>query len=245
MDASTARDCIPEYLLGTLDASQATEVEAALAASPELRAEADALGRALFALPEALEPEPLPEDAWSRLRAAVANEALGPATGSTEPTADTGARSRSRGRPRVPAMALALAASLALLAGVGAWGIRGVQERAELANQQRIISYWMRNPELRIVSLQGVGPGASIAEGAPAEVPVGIVCVLPDGRAMMLQPYAAPSGSRYVLYGVGPGGRTELGATNDRFLLFDAADLRGVQLEVEGRVDAVVAEATF
>lgn len=269
MDESTARDLLPEYLLGTLDPVLAEELEATLGASPELRTEADALGRALFALPEALEPEALPEGAWDGLHAKLARRAGndGPPAPSTAPhaaasaasgapaasesdageplDAEPGATTGSKRRPRLPVMALALAASVTLLAAVGAWGIRAEQDRAELANEQRIISYWMRNPELRIVSLQGIGPGAVVAEGTPAEVPPGIVCVLPDGRAMMLQPYAAPNGTRYVLYAVGPEGRTELGTTRDRFLLFDAADVRGVQLEVEGRLDAVVAEATF
>jgi anti-sigma-K factor RskA len=223
-------DLLPEYLLGTLAPENAARVEEAMAASPALREEAASLGKALFALTEELDPEPLPEDAWENLRAAVQRERTGSATAS---------------RSRFRLLGAALAASLVLLTAIGAWGIQERQAHTQLANEQRIIAYWMRSPELRILSLDGVGPGAAPSTETRAEIPPGVVCILPDGRAMLLQPYAAPRGSRYVLYGVGPDGRMELGATDERFLLFDAAELTGVELVLEGRRDELVAEARF
>lgn len=273
MDASTARELLPEYLLGTLDRPEADAVEAALAADPELRHEADALANALFVVPEALEPEPLPDDAWSRLQAALrggaaagardharapidgrereqASDATSTTSEALEADVASGTRAASGGvairEPRsrpLRTWGLALAASLALLVAVGAWGVQETRENARTADQQRVIAYWMRNPNLRIVSLEGVGAGAPVPGEDAAAVPPGIVCVLPDGRAMMLQPYDAPHGSRYVLYGVGPEGRVRLGETTDRFLLFGADELAEVHVELEGAREGVVARA--
>ena len=233
MEPERARELLPDYLLGSLDDLVAEEVEEALEASPELRREADAMAGALFAIPEELAPEPLPDDAWSRLHAALALDGGAAAT-----VADPlGTRIRS--------FALALAASLALLAAAGAWGWTAIQEKTDLAEEQRIIAYWMRNPNLEIVSLDGVGFGRRATGAEAAEIPPGVVCILPDGRAMLLQPYAAPSGSRYVLYGRSASGLVRLGSTDGRFLLFDAEHLAGVELVVEGRRGGAVAEAAF
>ena len=233
MRRERVRDLLPEYLLGSLEDREAADVEAALAASPELRHEAESLAHALFALPEELDPAPLADDAWSRLHTTVATGAG---------TANTVARPP---RDRLRGFALALAAGLALLVAAGAWGWTAVQENADLADEQRIIAYWMRNPNLAIVALDGVGAGATPVGAEAAEIPPGVVCILPDGRAMLLQPYAPPSGSRYVLYGRSALGLVRLGNTDDRFLLFDAEELAGVELALEGRRSGVVAEAAF
>lgn len=233
-------DLLPEYLLGTLDPDQAQAVEAALAESPALRREAESVGRVLFALPESLDPEPLPDEAWTKLQTAVRAEppVRQSTVGKRGPWA---AMFRTGLRPT----GIALALSLVLLVVVGAWGWQGARMQADLANEQRIIAYWMRNPDLQIVSLRGVGAGARPGADARPEIPPGVVCVLPDGRAMMLQPYAAPGGSRYVLYGITPQGRVELGETSERFMLFDASKLIGVELALQGRRDELVAEARF
>lgn len=258
------REMLPEYLLGSLDERDAEAVAQALAESAELRHEARALRRALFVLPDELEPARLPDDAWTRLRASVAEHkaatslrsidadapgvgaaAAGPAEHETRRHEARPGSQRLWGRPTRHGMRMlgfALLASLALLAAAGAWGLQEAVERSRIADEQRIIAYWMRNPELRIVAL--AASGAPNAADYPDVTP-GVVCVLPDGRAMLLQPYDAPRGSRYVLYGIGPQGRVELGATDRRFLLFEATSLEGVELAVEGRDDAVVAEARF
>ena len=291
MDDPVVRDLLPEYLLGTLDEETARRVEEAVADSPELQEEASALYRALYALPEELAPEPVPERVWQRLQASLLDGGSGAdaprvdaasdvlpnhgspdrngkarprhaASGTTapavpprhaNPTAGNPASSthhsaephRRRARSRLVGLTLALAASLAMLAGVGAWGWRGSQERADLASEQRIIAYWMRNPNLRIVSLDGIGPGRLVVGQEQAEVPPGVVCILPDGRGMLLQPYAAPPGSRYVLRGESSSGTIALGSTDGRFLLFEASGLDGVELALEGGRDEVVARATF
>ncbi len=295
MDERDLRGILPEYLLGTLEPGTAAELEAALAASPALRLEAHALRRALFALPEELEPEPLAADAWQRLRAAVHADAGRPAAARVQgrhsdaspgptPAGHASARPpttaghttarpptqrggppggarrapRSRGAPLgTPAgaprrarrgpqpLALALAASLVVLLAVGAWGVRSSRQHAQLVREERIIAYWMRRPDLRIVALDGVGPGTAATADATPEVPPGIVCLLPDGRAMLLQPLASPRGTRYVLYGLTANGRVELGATRQRFLLFDHDRLTGVELALVGRGGATVAEASF
>lgn len=237
-----AHELLPEYLLGTLEDEQAECVEAALAASPALRREAEELQRTLFALPEGLEPEQLPADAWSRLQAAVRTERSDPENVVSKPARHIPRRSPFQ---RIRAMGAALALCLVLLGAVGVWGWQGNRTAQQLANEQRIIAYWMRNPDLRILSLAGVGPGLPAADATRAELAPGVVCVLPDGRAMLLQPYAAPRGSRYVLYGVASGERVQLGSTEQRFLLFDTAELDGVELALEGRRDEVVARVAF
>lgn len=227
---SDMSELLPQYVLGTLERDEEERVEAALASSPELREEAAFLRRALYALPEELDPESLPDDAWHRLRTTVRGERQ---------------ENPSVFRNRFPLLGTALAASLVLLLAIGAWGWQEMRAHTQLANEQRIIAYWMRSPDLRILALQGIGPGAPASADARPELPPGVVCILPDGRAMLLQPYAAPRGSRYVLYGIGPAGRVELGATGDRFLLFDAAELTGVELALEGRRDELVAAVEF
>lgn len=237
-----ANELLPEYLLGTLSDEQAERVEAALAASPALRREAEKLQSTLFALPEALEPEQLPDDSWTRLQAAVRRERSGPQDVGSKPGRHIPLLAPVH---RFRALGAALALCLVLLGAVGVWGWQGTQTAQQLADEQRIIAYWMRNPDLRILSLAGVGPGLAQPDGARAAIPPGVVCILPDGRAMLLQPYAAPRGSRYVLTGLASGERVQLGSTEQRFLLFDAAGLDGVELALDGRLDQVVARVAF
>ena len=241
------KDLLPEYLLGSLEPEDVERVEEALASSRELRREAEAWRRVLFSLPESLEPAPVGDDEWERLRSAT----FGADLAEERPADGYGAKApRARQRAaaawlRPPWSGVLLAACLVLVAAVGAWGWNAGQDHLRLAEEQRIIAYWMRHPDLQIQALAGVGPGA-VAPGAERpELPPGVVCVLPDGRAMVLQPYAPPVGTRYVVRGFRDGERVELAAGRQRLLLFDATGLSGIEVAVDGRGDAVVAEARF
>jgi hypothetical protein len=237
----TLRELLPDYLLGLLTPDEAARVGDALARSPELRAEADALRAALFALPEALEPEAPAPGSWETLLARVRSERpespREPAPGAppVAPRAEPApAPGRSGGPPpsRRPVLAVALAIALALLVGTAGWGALQ-QRRADLAaHEEAVIAYWMRDPELKIVPLEAVRGGHP-----------GVACVLPDGRAMVLQPHAPGAGRSYVLYGLTGTGRVELGRTRGRLLLFRADGLKGVELAVGGPSGGVVARA--
>lgn len=253
MDEHELRELLPEYVLGTLDPSLVAEIEHAMVRSPALREEARALAQVLYALPETLEPEPLPDGAWARLRDAAREEHRIEATGRVQRRGEVAA-AEVRPRPARPprdrsrsfrGMVAALVTALVLLVATGAWGLQASQHRARLANEERIIAYWMRDPELRIFPLQSVAAGDASGGSAPSKVRLGVVCLLPDGRAMLLQPTDAPRGTRYVLYGDDPEGKVELGATRHRFLLFDGARLTGAELTLEGRREETVGTVQF
>ena len=284
MDDRELRALLPEYVLGTLDPEDRARVDVAVARSPTLRDEVQVLSRLVYAVPEALDPEPVPEGAWERLRdalwegrpdapaelwrraptagrrmreapraaasagtgAAPAREGGGVGTASAGraalPMHPTGRARVQRGRPLpwgVRGVTLALVAALVVLVATAAWGLQAARQRAQLVSEQRTIAYWMRHPDLRILPLQPV------AGGAEPDEHLGVICVLPDGRAMMLQPNAAPRAARYVLYGNRPGGRVELGATPHRFLLFDAEGLAGVELTVQGSAEETLGTVRF
>lgn len=152
-----------------------------------------------------------------------------------------------RRRPIRVRWMVGLGAALAavLLAATSSWALHATRQSHRLAREEQIIAYWMRNPDLRILQLQPVAGGEIPNWTGTIEVSAGIVCVLPDGRAMMLQPSPPPAGTRYVLYGDTSRGRVELGETRQRFLLFDGHALSGVALTVEGRRNGTVAQVRF
>ena len=243
--APTIRELLPDYLLGLLTPDEAARVADALASSTELRAETDALRAALFALPEALEPEVPAPGSWETLLARVRSERSEPpqrpaptAPPAAPPTAQrpppVPGRPQSAPHARRPVLAVALAIALALLVGTAGWGALQ-QRRADLAaHEEAVIAYWMRIPDLRIVPLEAVRGGNP-----------GVACVLPDGRAMVLQPHAPGAGRSYVLYGLTGTGRVELGRTRGRLLLFRADGLTGVELAVSGPSGGVVARVAL
>ena len=253
---ASVRELLPDYLLGLLEPHEAARVDQALARSAELRTEADALRAALFALPEALEPEPPAPGSWETLLARVREERArsaieGPAVerpaisgtatgapggaGTTPPVPPPAtAPSLAAARRRRPVLAVALAVALTLLVGTAGWGALQ-QRRADLAaHEEAVVAYWMRIPDLSIVSLEAVQGGHP-----------GVACVLPDGRAMVLQPHAPSAGRSYVLYGLTGTGRVELGRTRGRLILFRADGLTGVELAVSGPSGGVVAKASL
>ncbi|MEJ2289290.1 MAG: hypothetical protein P8Y02_11765, partial [Deinococcales bacterium] len=198
------RELLPDYVLGLLEPSEAARVERAVQRSAPLRAEAEALRAALYVVPEALEPEPQTPEAWETLLARVRSEPAVPAASEdphaaatrapAPPRAPTGAAGSARPQRGSPGLAVALAIALALLAGTAGWGALEHRRASLSAHEEAVVAYWMRYPGLRIVSLDPVG-----------DAHAGVVCVLPDGRAMALQPHAPSAGRSYVLYGVSGG----------------------------------------
>ena len=95
---------------------------------------------------------------------------------------------------------LSAAAVAAVVIGLGTWGLIQTGERARLSDEQRILAYWMANPDLRMVSLQAIGTAAPAGEAGQSGR-LGVVCILPDGRALLLQPTPAGRGKSYVVVG--------------------------------------------
>jgi putative transcriptional regulator len=71
--SSAVDELLPEYVLGTLAPEQAKEVDAALAASPALRREVDALTEALAGSADWLPPQPPSASVRSRLFTSIAS----------------------------------------------------------------------------------------------------------------------------------------------------------------------------
>jgi len=248
------RELLADRALGLLEADEAARVDAALAASPALRAEAEELRGALYAVPLALEPEPLAPGAWEALAARVRAEdaaaeaarvpegapASGPGASLGGPRLGTARANGAPPRPRraARALAVALAAAVVLLAGSVGWGVLQQRRAALQAHEQAVLAYWMRVPDMRVIPLQ---TGPHVVAG----VRPGVVCVLPDGRALALQPRRAPEGTGYVLYGDTGTGRVELGRTRGTLIEFHADGLRSVELAVPGPSGGVVATASL
>jgi len=115
--------------------------------------------------------------------------------------------------------------ALAALAVVGTWGYLRGAEAARLRDDQRILAYWMSNPEMRLTALE---PAAGVPTAR-----LGVLCVLPDGRALVLQPSPAERGSTYVVVGWGAGGLRELARGRENMLQFDVTDVEVVELRAE------------
>jgi len=263
MSAVDVRELLADHVLGLLAPDEAARVEAALAASPELQAEAEGLRGALYAVPMALEPAPLAPGAWEGLLARV--RAADGADGEVPGAAPAGAALRApRTAPGAPAqralppgamppgaaadpgwrarrtrrLSLAVAAAVLLLGGSVAWGLLLHQRVALQAHEQAVVAYWMRIPGMQVVPLE-------TPDGAVAGVHPGVVCVLPDGRAMVLQPHPAPGGAGYVLYGDTGTGQVELGRTSGTLIEFHADGLQGVEVAIPGPRGGVVAKASL
>ena len=187
----------------------------------EVLREEPELAAAVGSLPAALDPVDLPDGAWARLTGALVavsptaaydQAGSGAATGTAaddrpphSPAHDRvglgGSRERRPGWNWAhPFTWLSAAAVAAVVIGLGTWGALQAQERARLGDEQRVLAYWMANPDLRMVALQEIGssdrPGSVEPSGR-----LGVVCILPDGRALLLQPTQAGRGRSYVVLG--------------------------------------------
>lgn len=242
MSRDDVRDLLADHVLGLLPADAAARVEAALAGSSALRAEAEALRHALYAMPLALEPEPLAPGAWQALAQRVrsaggrsADAGAADAAGGPRPLHPRGAAPRRRPGRALPR---ALAIALVLLAGTAAWGALQHRRAALQVHEQATVAYWMRVPGMQVVPLVAAAP-------AVAGVHPGVVCLLPDGRGLVLQPHPAPAGAGYVLYGDTGTGRVELGSTRGTLIEFHAGGLRSVEVAIPGPRGGVVATAAL
>lgn len=195
------------------------------------------LAPALEALPATLEPVALPDGAWERLASALA----GPASVARERSEPQ--RVAIASRPAAssvgwrfgsthPLSWLAAAVIVGAVVGLGTWGTLQSAGRARVIDEQRVLAYWMANPDLRMVALRQAGPttSADVADGR-----LGVVCVLPDGRALLLQPAPAGRGTRYVVVSRGEEGDTELARGTGNVIRFDIADAQRVVVMHEGR----------
>lgn len=252
MSDTPVRDLLADRALGLLEPEDERRLQAALDASPELRAEAKALRSALYAVPVALDPATPAPGAWELLRArlhadgtdrtaATASPKPAPAGDRTGPDALVAAARApaARARPRpVRTLSLALAALAAVVALTALWGVVQLRRATLQAHEQAVVAYWMRVPGMQVVPLQAVTEqGWSLRPG--------VVCVLPDGRAMVLQPHPAPTGRDYVLFGMTGTGRVELGSTRGTLIEFHAGGLQGVELAIPGPGGGVVAKASL
>jgi len=168
---------------------------------------------ALEAVPAALDPVEVPAGAWGRLSAALAarDEAV---TGSPAPLEGASIASGPRATPTPGAGArpgwnwshpftwLTAAVVAGVVLGLGTWGALQAGARARLVDEQRVLSYWMAHPDLKMVALQEVGASAG-GDAATPSGRMGVVCILPDGRALLLQPSPAGRGQSYVVVGRG------------------------------------------
>lgn len=206
------------------------------------------LAAALEVLPAALDPVDLPAGAWHKLSAALtdlgpgATDAAVPGAGSPSPAAvvEAAARPRTHGRPgwiwAQPLTWLSAAVVAALVVGLGTWGVLQAGERARLVDEQRVLAYWMANPDLKMVALQGIGASAAV-EGAGQSGRLGVVCVLPDGRALLLQPTPAGRGKSYVVVSssAADDSGADLGAGTGNVIRFDLAGAQRVVVMLASR----------
>lgn len=205
-----------------------------------LRDDPDLAG-VLEAVPAALEPVALPDGAWERLAGSLAV----PTAAGDEREAATGARHpdeprdrTSRGRPwrfdsAHPLSWLAAAVIVGAVVGLGTWGTLQSAAKARVVEEQRVLAYWMANPDLRMVALRGVGATTSVEEDPSGRL--GVVCILPDGRALLLQPAPAGRGSSYVVVSRGADGDSDLGSGSSNVIRFDLAGAERVVVMLEGR----------
>lgn len=191
-----------------------------------------------------LEPAELPAGGWERLRAATVGlggeePQAGPLVGRAGrlPAEENEVTYAPPPRPW-SAFAWAAAATVVLVvAGLGVWGVQQASESARLRDDQRILAYWMGNPEMRLTALQPTGEAA--------DPRLGVLCVLPDGRALILQPNPAGRGQTYVVVGRGSTGVRELARGDQNMIQFDVSGVDVVELRLEdGQSTSTLARAT-
>jgi hypothetical protein len=214
-------DRLIDHLLGLLSEEETRELEQELARTPDLQAELDALRETFYTLPDADRLESPPEGAWQRLMAAR----RGAGEGASAPTAPPPAARRARPW-------LALAAALVLATGASlAWGGWQRTQAQRLDREQSTIAYWMLHPEIVILPLEAP---------AGAEGPTGLLCLLPEGRTMLLQTHPPEGRGHFLLWGSKGGERTLIGETDSRLLVFDRGGFERFEVEeVPRRGDAL------
>jgi anti-sigma-K factor RskA len=122
-----------DYALGSLEAGEATQLEAHLRSCPPCRAEVTRLKATLSLLAEELEPVAPPRGSWDRVRSKL----------------------HAPRRSFVPRWALPAAAAV-LLVATGTFGLawwRDQQDLREIHDNQALVSAWMTNPDVRLVLL--------------------------------------------------------------------------------------------
>lgn len=222
----------------------------------------------------ALPAEAPPSGGWGRLADAMA-AAPKPAQGRAEPEplSVVGAEERAPRAPGAPrrygrwrrryppamrvAARVAAACLFAACVTLGAVFVVPARAVAELRSEQRLLAAWMSEPGMRLIALRG--PASTTEAGPPRQDGrwddegygdtglLGIVCVLPDGRALVFQPEPAPRGSTYVVSGRGAGGEMELVRGGGALLRFaaDGVDWVGVRLVSQAGVATPVAWAAL
>ncbi len=210
----------------------------------------EALPSMVAALPE----ERPAASVWERIAAAVAAEPRSASSRAdatvgavTEPSTAPGAVRRTRppnaylGARRFAAVS-AVVAVLTVVAGLGAFAALQSASVGSLVREQRVLAVWMSDPDMRLVALRAPASGvpASLAqtpdgwddEDYDPSLRLGILCVLPDGRALIFQPERAPRGSTYVVLGQGPAGEVELARGSGNLLRFMASDIASVRVRL-------------
>lgn len=181
-----------------------------------------------------------------------------PAPRRTKPTAS--ASSAPPRRPRRASAWVAATLVVALVALAGTFATLQAGAVAKVREEQRVLAYWMGNPGMTLVSLEappgtddgawegggggggdvggdlgGDGGGGRGGGGAVAADPtgrLGVVCLLPDGRGLVLRPSPAPDGAWYQVVGTGPEGDVELARGAGNLLTFDATGVERVEVRV-------------
>lgn len=211
------------------------------------------LAAALEALPAALDRVDLPTGAWDKLAAALTEPAAAAAdtavhgAASVPPTEAGGAarspwltsarptRTRSSGRPgwnwAHPLTWLTAAAVITVVVGLGTWGSLQAGDRARLIDEQRVLAYWMANPDLKMVALRAISEPTAAEDDGPSGR-LGVVCILPDGRGLLLQPTPSGRGKSYVVVSRGAGddatADADLGSGTGNVVRFDLAGAQRV-----------------
>ena len=185
-------------------------------------------------LTASLSPDELPAGGWDRLRsAATASRTAGTTASGGLPRPARAVAGDADLPPyvapppprRTYGFLVALTIAALALGGVGVWGYQRGAEAARLRDDQRILAYWMSNPDMRLTPLQ---PAGDVQAGR-----LGVLCALPDGRALVLQPNPAEPGTTYVVVGWGDGGLRELARGRTNMLQFDVGGIDVVELRAE------------
>lgn len=212
-----------DHLLGLLPEDEEQALLRELADSPALQQELSGLREAFYALAEAGRIEAAPAAAWDAIRSGV--------RGSEDRHTPLSAPPR-RWRDRA---LLALAAALVLTTGASlAWGGWQRSRALRLDQEQSVLAYWMLHPDVDIVAL----------DPPQGEKRNGIVCLLPEGRTLLLQTHPPSSGGIYRVWGGSGADRTLIGETNGRMLVFDRTPFDRIEVERVSRTVATLVGST-
>lgn len=199
---SRPRELLTDYARGALPEADAVRLEEHLRSCPSCRGEIRDVREGFVELVEGLPRAQVPADSWGNVVGRVR-------------------RQRLRMGQRV---AWGLAASLLVIAALGFWGFRVVEDAAQANLEAQTVARWLARDDVNRVSLGIYSSGG-----------YGSVLLLPDGRTLFVLDDGPGRGNSYQAWGHRDGEAVSLGTFRRPVYEADTSGFEEVGVSLEPR----------